>query len=255
MFDTTIRLRLCQGVLLGEKDAHQVLGDLLEENGEEALAQWARREKNGVFRKLDFVLAVLPYRLTLCLGCDFLASASAAYAVATHVSPMLKQIRDWVLLTEAEEGESDPAARLEDLDFDLATAIRKTGFIEPDVQLSNYDGALMAVEDCIRLFENAVSWAERTMLAEIESDHSGQIQGGREVVNHVRRMRGCMQGYRSGVSIFGANRKRPNQHPWWVLSEYNEADFNPVLIEFPHWELHHAHRWISKMLESPDGSF
>ena len=242
MFDFNIRLQLAQGVLLGEKDAHQVLGDLLEESGEPGLAQWARAEKVGVFRRLDFVLAILPYRYTLCLGCDFMAAASTSFGVARHVNPILKRVRDWSLNLNQNSDET--------LNCDLATAVKKAGALPYSIQLSSVSDGLMAVEDCIALFENAIAWAEQTIEAEKESDVSAQRHGAKETVNHIRRMRRFIPGYISGVNYFGPNRHRANQESWWVLSEYNEADFNPGLIEFPHWEIQHTLRWISKMLES-----
>jgi hypothetical protein len=58
-------------VLNGEEDAHKVLADMLEESGERGLAQWARKSKGGLRKRLDFVLAVVPYTTAVLFACDY----------------------------------------------------------------------------------------------------------------------------------------------------------------------------------------
>jgi len=58
-------------VLDGERDAHKILGDLLEEQGQRGLAQWARSRKSKRRKRLDFVLALLPHDAAIRLACDF----------------------------------------------------------------------------------------------------------------------------------------------------------------------------------------
>lgn len=66
------RLGLALAMLEGDKDAHKILGDLLEEAGERGLAQWARSPKKGkTSKRMDFVFAILPHELVAQLGCDF----------------------------------------------------------------------------------------------------------------------------------------------------------------------------------------
>jgi len=65
------RYRLAMAVLDGEKDAHKILGDLLEEQGQRGLAQWARSRKSKRRKRLDFVLALLPHDAAIRLACDF----------------------------------------------------------------------------------------------------------------------------------------------------------------------------------------
>ena len=75
MSDLYDRFTLALGVLDGEKDAHRILADMLEDQGDRGLAQWARARKGRRGKRLDFVLAVLPYKTSLRLGCDFLDHA------------------------------------------------------------------------------------------------------------------------------------------------------------------------------------
>lgn len=55
--------------------AHIVVADLLEELGDQGLAQWARSRKSNLRKRLDLVLAMLPCEVTLILGCDFVQHA------------------------------------------------------------------------------------------------------------------------------------------------------------------------------------
>jgi hypothetical protein len=65
------RCSLALAVLEGEKDANKILADLLEDSGQRGLAQWARARKGKLRKRLDFVLAILPYEVVAQLACDF----------------------------------------------------------------------------------------------------------------------------------------------------------------------------------------
>ena len=73
MFTEFDRCTFALSVLQGEADAHKILADILEEQGERGLAQWARKRSSGRGRKVDFVLAVIPYRTCLMLAAEFFA--------------------------------------------------------------------------------------------------------------------------------------------------------------------------------------
>jgi hypothetical protein len=65
------RYALALAMLEGDRDARKILADLLEEQGDRGLAQWARAAKRRQCDRLDFTLAVLSWPLTLRLGLDF----------------------------------------------------------------------------------------------------------------------------------------------------------------------------------------
>ena len=69
------RLYFARAVLRHEPDTHKVLGDLLEEEGDRAMANWARARKGSKYKRLDFVMALLPYLVTLRLGTEYLSHA------------------------------------------------------------------------------------------------------------------------------------------------------------------------------------
>jgi hypothetical protein len=65
------RLHFALGILDGEPDAHRVVADLLEEQGEPGLADWARGRKNNGRKRLEFAIGLLPPDAAVRLGCDF----------------------------------------------------------------------------------------------------------------------------------------------------------------------------------------
>lgn len=69
------RFFLLLEMLDGDKHAHKVLADLLEERGERGLAQWARARKIRSTKRLQFALALIPSRLGVPLACDFVEHA------------------------------------------------------------------------------------------------------------------------------------------------------------------------------------
>lgn len=73
--DPTEMFVLGLGVLNHEPDTHKILADVLEEQGELGMAQWARSKKSSRIKRLDFVLAILPTRLALGVACSFAARA------------------------------------------------------------------------------------------------------------------------------------------------------------------------------------
>lgn len=74
MMDQSDRYILALGVLNREPDTHKILGDFLEESGERGLAQWARAKKSFGRKRLEFTMALLPWRVVLALGSDFVAN-------------------------------------------------------------------------------------------------------------------------------------------------------------------------------------
>ncbi len=62
-------------LLDGDREAHRILADMLEEEGDPGLANWARSRKGKRHKRLDFVLALLPHRISLRIACDFLVQS------------------------------------------------------------------------------------------------------------------------------------------------------------------------------------
>lgn len=77
------RCSLALAVLEGEKDANKILADLLEDSGQRGLAQWARARKGKLRKRLDFVLAILPYEVVVQLACDFVGHLGTARLTST----------------------------------------------------------------------------------------------------------------------------------------------------------------------------
>lgn len=72
------RCFLALSILEGEREAHRILADLLEEEGDAGLASWARSRKGTNFRKrFEISLGVLPARLNVSLAADFVSHTLA----------------------------------------------------------------------------------------------------------------------------------------------------------------------------------
>ena len=71
--DQIDRYVLGLAVLEGDRDARRILADLLEEQGDRGLAQWARGCPAKSARRLDFIIMLLPCPAAIRLGCDFLS--------------------------------------------------------------------------------------------------------------------------------------------------------------------------------------
>lgn len=73
--DWHTRLTLATGILDGEKDAHRILADMLDESGERALAEWCRAKKSGMRKRLEIVIGVVPHRMAVRAAAEFLRHA------------------------------------------------------------------------------------------------------------------------------------------------------------------------------------
>jgi hypothetical protein len=71
MVDAADLYSLVSAVLNRDDETRKVLADLLEESGQRGLAKWARKGKGPKRKRLDFVLAIVPYTNAVLLACDF----------------------------------------------------------------------------------------------------------------------------------------------------------------------------------------
>lgn len=74
------RLVLARDLLGGNLEAALVLADLLEEEGDRSSAAWARAKKRSRYKRMDFVIGVLPVLTALQAACDFMA-----YSLDLHI--------------------------------------------------------------------------------------------------------------------------------------------------------------------------
>jgi hypothetical protein len=73
--DSHDRYVLAIAMLDGDRDARKILADLLEEQGERGLAQWARQGSNKRWQRIDFAIMLLPTRRAILAGAAFLETA------------------------------------------------------------------------------------------------------------------------------------------------------------------------------------
>jgi hypothetical protein len=90
------RYALALAILEGDRDARKVLADLLEEEGERGLAQWARGGSNQKHRRLEFALMLLPGRVGIELAIVLVQHAFSSKADATIHDGLSVHIFDWL---------------------------------------------------------------------------------------------------------------------------------------------------------------
>jgi hypothetical protein len=86
------RYLLIQSLLAGDRDSRLVLADLLEEQGADSLACFARRTKDSREGDLDLALRVVAPRGAILLACDFLDHACGLNGGRQKYSSLLGQI-------------------------------------------------------------------------------------------------------------------------------------------------------------------
>jgi hypothetical protein len=138
------RYALALAMLDGDRDARKVLADLLEEQGERGLAQWARQGRNKSENRLDFALMLLPCREAILLGADFLdESLARCYGVGAK-ERCAATVRCW-----SEGTATDKQTR-----FALSQLLRR---IELSTTQPHHFGSSDALRQLIRAIECSVS--------------------------------------------------------------------------------------------------
>lgn len=96
--DAQDRLALGQQVLDGDRDAKKILADLLEEQGERGLAQWARGCGGRGVQRLNLVLMLLPCRAALRLGTNFFEHVLSRYTdpERRQAEQFVGQLHKWI---------------------------------------------------------------------------------------------------------------------------------------------------------------
>ena len=94
------RYLLTIAMLDGEPDAQHILADLLEEQGDVGVAQWARARKRHVVPRLELAIGLLPHRAALSLACDFAEHVIESRRTnwwAPNISDGFEPLRSWLL--------------------------------------------------------------------------------------------------------------------------------------------------------------
>lgn len=97
MFDPHDTYQIALSVLNGEKDAHKILADMFEEQGDHANAAFARSDKKKPRKRFELVIGIVPICVSVHLACDFVEHAlSEAYRSSGNLStPRLDNVRSW----------------------------------------------------------------------------------------------------------------------------------------------------------------
>lgn len=89
------RYALALAMLEGDRDARKILADLLEEQGDRGLAQWARQGRHDKRRTLAFALMLVPCRAAIELANDFVIHAFVQKAIVRMLNPFPALVASW----------------------------------------------------------------------------------------------------------------------------------------------------------------
>lgn len=84
-------------VLEGDRDARKILADLLEEQGDRGLADWARRCKGKSNRRLDLAIMLLPCQCALKLASECITQAAVERLEREFAKAASDAINAWCL--------------------------------------------------------------------------------------------------------------------------------------------------------------
>jgi hypothetical protein len=88
-------LRAGGALLDGDREARKILADLLEEQGDRGLAQWARGGGNAKHRRMEFALMILPCRGAICLAMEFMQHVFTSQADVKYIERTSLMMSKW----------------------------------------------------------------------------------------------------------------------------------------------------------------
>ncbi len=135
------RCFLALSILEGDRDSHHILADLLEEEGDAGLAEWARARKGSQRKKFDIAIGVLPARLNVRLACAFAIHLHAQHwRTGDHQSFVnrLSPVIEWATVDSVPDESSSRVALHELMSYVTLQAT------------SHFDKAMEAIEAAIR---------------------------------------------------------------------------------------------------------
>jgi hypothetical protein len=97
------RYALALAMLDGDRDARNVLADLLEEQGERGLAQWARNRNNQNHKRLDLAIMLLPCRAAIHLTTHFIQHGFSDATDVRFLGTFPEKIRKWCTGNSSDE--------------------------------------------------------------------------------------------------------------------------------------------------------
>lgn len=166
------RLVFALNVLEGEEGAHLILADMLEEAGEHALAEFSRAQKGSRHKRLDFVLAILPHRVTLGVVCEFLVHSLSfidGHDSPDHLEPNSRG--SMIPLVKAINGIGDWASSGSS-DNDLSDHVATIGAVGP------WAHGVQGIDTTMQTLHLAVTCAKiAESSAESEARHAEQSAG------------------------------------------------------------------------------
>ena len=231
MFDTHDRYALALGVLNGDPETNMILADMLDEEGDRALAEWSRTPKKKKNKRLDFVLAVLPYKTGVLLACDFLIRGLYYHADTDRLLDGVRQVRSWAT------GEA------------TGTELEKGCLVVSGVPAWQY--GIKDIDQTMQALHTAAKCAEIAELCEQRGEASQFRKHASEARNAVRRI---ARAAREIVKPIASQKlwQQRNRNDW--VNQLRDKWRGPEHIEdIPDelgWQVSHVEAVVTEMLEN-----
>ncbi len=246
MLESPDRLLFAMGVLDGEPEMHKVLADLLEEEGDRGLAQWARAKKRNRHKRLDFVLAVLPYRTALQIGCEFLTHALDIHSDTASLCQSIRMVRDWVMDMGDEQSSEIREQNLQQ-NFEHG-CIAMTRVPRDWLRMFNIDRVMQSMHAASKSAEIAME-SERELNVRMFRSYSAECKNG------VRRVaKGSREMIKPLVAEIQYQQNRPGRRrfslSWFRAAELPET-MDVDYLDVVEWQIRHLRETLANLVDSP----
>ncbi|MFK8112937.1 MAG: hypothetical protein AB8B91_12080 [Rubripirellula sp.] len=206
------RIVLLNEYLGGNEEARAILADLLDEEREPGLASWARAPVKTVYKRLDFVLATLPYMLTLRLSSEYYLRALEQIEAKVSLSDGLDEVVQWTELVQCVDSEG--AAELMNSACGILSRVCPDWSLVPDINRSAQQ--LHAAARCAESAANCALAGDGNSFRRLATESKNAARKVAKAARDVTRPR-------YGFNHMRVNQESSGQHAGWQLKHCHES--------------------------------
>lgn len=218
-------------VLKHEPDTHKILADILEEQGERGMAQWARSKKSSRIKRLDFVLAVLPIRVGVRVACDF-----AERALEMKPQPLQRSRRSRGYIPDEHPPTKDMLQLVGKAKLLVAESVNTESVFDPlsEWYQTSFYGAREEVEMLLEI-KVATECLWRAQEYQAANDYKGertQVTACRTAVRKVAKLTREL-----------------------ISRKYFRRSFEmrDKTVDYPNWQFEHLQNLLTELIDKADG--
>lgn len=149
------RVFLLLEFLNGSKDAQAILADIIEDDGDEYLANRVSSRKRSSRKHLQLVLEVVPFRMGTILGIEFLEHAISFGPPLNEFESFLNEAKQWVLSFNGPETQAELHQNAPDL------GRRRSWIPFRNSSPTNIERAFEKMQETLLAFTWIIKWESR----------------------------------------------------------------------------------------------